>query len=118
MCVQRLPESALYSVGAQPSLSKLNKSSTLVSNDVERLGQEFGHLLGGDTVARLDLTHHRTGAGHTLREVFLGKPEVLTTLPEPQPKRCSSIHAALPPMQPVGRSEEHTSELQSPCNLV
>src|SRR5256885_8421269 len=37
------------------------------------------------------------------------------------PKRCSSIPARLTAgidEQRLGRSEEHTSELQSPCNLV
>src|SRR5256885_9001845 len=28
------------------------------------------------------------------------------------------LNEALPPPTPLGRSEEHTSELQSPCNLV
>src|SRR5256885_3616703 len=35
---------------------------------------------------------------------------------QPQPGRMLTQHTGLPPRP--GRSEEHTSELQSPCNLV
>src|SRR5256885_8243800 len=39
------------------------------------------------------------------------KPRVYQTVP--LPLSCLNSHSA-----PSGRSEEHTSELQSPCNLV
>src|SRR2546426_4913960 len=31
---------------------------------------------------------------------------------------CATANPAIPAPTPVARSEEHTSELQSPCNLV
>src|SRR5688500_19503278 len=34
------------------------------------------------------------------------------------PNVTASLHSAAPPRSGQSRSEEHTSELQSPCNLV
>src|SRR2546426_8237714 len=41
--------------------------------------------------------------------------------PSAPPRDCAGLRIralALPTAEPVSRSEEHTSELQSPCNLV
>src|SRR2546426_7025356 len=59
-------------------------------------------------VARAELGDR--GHGHLLR----GRH------PDPEGQGHASSRAPLPPAEPPGldRSEEHTSELQSPCNLV
>src|SRR3989454_5735528 len=46
--------------------------------------------------------------------------EVVVDVPEEREPRCESIHvqSARHAALHIGRSEEHTSELQSPCNLV
>src|SRR2546426_1546625 len=44
-----------------------------------------------------------------------------TAMPRPpriQPTRATASRTSRRAMPPVSRSEEHTSELQSPCNLV
>src|SRR5256885_11518388 len=49
-------------------------------------------------------------------------PEAALDAPAQLCRRLPGLHAAGPDArprhQPPGRSEEHTSELQSPCNLV
>src|SRR2546426_8549949 len=45
----------------------------------------------------------------------LGGVALETTVPTREPDR---LLAVLAPFRPLERSEEHTSELQSPCNLV
>src|SRR2546426_7094942 len=43
----------------------------------------------------------------------------LTTSPRPGKRvRASAVPAGTPSSNEISRSEEHTSELQSPCNLV
>src|SRR5256885_11831263 len=46
---------------------------------------------------------------------------VLVVVPKPHPQTTAEqddLHLAPLPLEGPGRSEEHTSELQSPCNLV
>src|SRR2546426_6017066 len=46
-------------------------------------------------------------------------PRAPSSQPPPPGKPRRAIHRALQvPVTALGRSEEHTSELQSPCNLV
>src|SRR2546426_5028039 len=66
-------------------------------------------------VARVDLEFgtHRPDQLAADRETEPRAREAVPTVPPGQPERLVQAH------EPVGiRSEEHTSELQSPCNLV
>src|SRR5256885_13062644 len=79
-------------------------------------------IVGGGAYAELSRIDHRmamhvpeslslTDAG-AVAEVFVTAHEALFHLASLQPGESVLIHAA------GSRSEEHTSELQSPCNLV
>src|SRR2546426_5055969 len=51
------------------------------------------------------------GELHAKRPIFEGREELV-------PEKLVQRHAALQRLTGHARSEEHTSELQSPCNLV
>src|SRR2546426_3740581 len=56
------------------------------------------------------------GAGET--GAYTTETPALMVSERPQPLRSGPYLGAVPAAPPPHRSEEHTSELQSPCNLV
>src|SRR5205807_9967439 len=83
------------------------------------------HLLGGDVRTRDEAPEihlHRLALADVVQDEV---PDVIDRLPGPENPRRRDTDTFLVALAGVGgeapgheRSEEHTSELQSPCNLV
>src|SRR5688500_19088165 len=89
---------------ARMVMTALPDRSFSLTRTVVRAFREFGEATPSTnplTKLLVTLTVENTGVG------VLGRPRPLPKMPMPWLS-----------LTPVGRSEEHTSELQSPCNLV
>src|SRR2546426_5302786 len=74
-----------------------------------------GKALATKQASRPPLAHHSSASQPTGTAAV--KTPATGTLP-PRPAPLPTAPPSKTPASPVARSEEHTSELQSPCNLV